>query len=66
MSKNSSIVEIFREFLTRYQRHFGMLFLLLVVEGAVAAFSVMALVPIAHFTLGPCVGITQSHYPGCD
>ena len=51
MSKNSSIVAIFSEFLTRYQRHFGMLFLLLVVEGAVVDFSVMALVPIAHFML---------------
>jgi len=55
MTKNSSIVEIFREFLMRYQRHFGMLFLLLVVEGAVAVFSVMALVPIAHFTLDPAL-----------
>ena len=55
MSKNSSIVAIFSEFLTRYPRHFGMLFLLLVFEGAVAAFSVMALVPIAHFTLDPAL-----------
>ena len=56
MIKNSSIVAIFSEFLTRYQRHFGMLFLLLVVEGAVAAFSVMALlVPITHFTLDPAL-----------
>ena len=39
MSKNSSIVAIFSEFLTRYQRHFGMLFLLLVVEGAGCFFS---------------------------
>jgi hypothetical protein len=29
MSKNYSIVAIFSEFLTRYQRHFSMLFLLL-------------------------------------
>jgi hypothetical protein len=51
--------------MTRYQLHFGMLFLLLVVKGAVVAFSVMALVPIAHFTLDR-VGIIQPHYPGCD
>ena len=56
MNTNSSIVAIFREFLTRYPRDFGMLFLLLVVEGAVAAFSVMALlVPITHFTFDPAL-----------
>ena len=53
MSKNSSIVAIFREFFTRYPRHFGSLFLLLVVEGAVAALSVMMLVPLADFMLDP-------------
>lgn len=51
MSKNSSIVTIFREFLTRNPRHFGLLFLLLVVEGAVAALSVISLVPLADFML---------------
>ena len=55
MSKNSSIVAIFSEFLTRYQRHFSMLFLLLVVEGAVAAFTDMALVPLADFMLDPAL-----------
>ena len=55
MSKNSSIVAIFSEFLTRYQRHFCMLFLLLVVEGAVAALSEMALVPLADFMLDPAL-----------
>ena len=55
MSKNSSIVAIFSEFLTRYQRHFGMLFLLLVVEGAVSALSVMALVPLADFMVDPAL-----------
>jgi len=51
VSKNSSIVTIFREFLTRNPRHFGLLFLLLVVEGAVAAMSVITLVPLADFML---------------
>jgi ABC-type bacteriocin/lantibiotic exporter with double-glycine peptidase domain len=55
VSKNSSIVAIFREFLTRYPRHFGLLFLLLVVEGSVAALSVMALVPLADFMLDPAL-----------
>ena len=55
MIKNSSIVAIFREFLTNYPRHFGLLFLLLVVEGAVAALSVMVLVPLADFMLDPAL-----------
>ena len=53
MSKSSSITAIFKEFLTLYPRHFGLLFLLLVVEGAVAALSVMSLVPLADFMLDP-------------
>ena len=55
MIKNSSIVAIFSEFLTRYPRHFGLLFLLLVVEGVVAALSVVALVPLADFMLDPAL-----------
>ena len=53
MSKIISIVSIFSEFLTNYPRRFGLLFLLLVVEGAVAALSVMALVPLADFMFDP-------------
>ncbi len=53
MKSKSSIVAIFREFLTRYPRHFGFLFLLLLLEGAVAAMSVLSLVPIADFLLDP-------------
>lgn len=51
MKKSSSIVAIFSEFLTRYPRHFGLLFLLLVVEGAAAALSVLAVVPLADFVI---------------
>ena len=54
--KNSSIVAIFSEFLTNYPRHFGLLFLLLVVEGAAAALSVLAIVPMADFMLDPSLG----------
>lgn len=50
---SSSIVVIFREFLTRYPRQFGMLFLFLVVEGTAAALSVMAIVPLTDFMLDP-------------
>jgi ATP-binding cassette subfamily B protein len=53
MSNRSSIVAIFSEFLTRYPKQFGLLFLLLVIEGAAAALSVLAIVPMADFMLDP-------------
>jgi len=56
VKKSSSIIAIFSEFLTRYPRHFGLLFLLLVVEGAVTAMSVLAIVPMAEFLLDPSLG----------
>jgi ABC-type bacteriocin/lantibiotic exporter with double-glycine peptidase domain len=55
MRKNSSFVAIFSEFLTGYPLHFGMLFLLLVVEGAVAALSVVSVVPLTDFMLDPAL-----------
>jgi ABC-type multidrug transport system fused ATPase/permease subunit len=51
VNKTSSLVAIFSEFVRRYPQHFGLLFMLLVVEGLVAASSVMALVPLADFML---------------
>ncbi len=42
--------------MTRYPRHFCLLFLLLVVEGTVAAMSVLAIVPMADFLLDPALG----------
>lgn len=53
VKKTSSIVAIFTEFLTRYPKYFGLLFLLLVVEGAAAAILVLAVVPMADFLLDP-------------
>jgi ABC-type multidrug transport system fused ATPase/permease subunit len=53
VKNNSSIVAIFGEFLTFYPKHFGLLFLLLVIEGAAAALSILAIVPIADFLLDP-------------
>ncbi len=53
MIKNSAVVAIFREFLTRYPRQFGLLFMLLVVEGAAAALTILAVVPLADFLLDP-------------
>jgi putative nucleotidyltransferase with HDIG domain len=56
MKNSSGIVAIFGEFLTRYPRQFGLLFLLLVVEGAVAVMSLLAIVPMADFLLDPSLG----------
>lgn len=53
VKKSSSIVTIFREFLTRYPRHFSLLFLLLVIQGAVAMMSMLAIVPMTDFLLDP-------------
>jgi len=68
--KNSSIVAIFSEFITGYPRHFGILFLLLVVEGVAAALSIVALVPLADFMLDPALAkpsrITQVVIGGLD
>ena len=56
MNSRSSIIAIFGEFLTRYPRHFSLLFLFLVLEGAAAAMSVLAIVPLADFMLDPMLG----------
>ena len=53
MMRDSRIVAIFREFLTRNSPDFGMLFLLLVFEGAMVALSVLTLVSLADFLLDP-------------
>ena len=37
MGKTSGLMAVFQEFLTRYPLHFGVLFLILLLEGAVAA-----------------------------
>ena len=51
--KSASLSAILKEFLTHYPRHFGLLFLLLVLEGAAAAMSVLTIVPLADFMLDP-------------
>jgi ABC-type multidrug transport system fused ATPase/permease subunit len=55
MSKPSGILVILRDFLIRYPRHFSVLFLFLVVEGALAATSVLALVPLADYLMDPAL-----------
>ncbi len=51
--KSANFFKIFREFLTRYPKHFGLLFFLLIIEGTVASMSVLAVVPMADFLLDP-------------
>jgi ABC-type multidrug transport system fused ATPase/permease subunit len=53
MIKRVTIGPVFREFLTRYPRQFGMLLAILVAEGLVAAGAVIALVPLADFLIDP-------------
>lgn len=53
MIKKTSIASIFKEFLTRFPRQFGMLFFILVIEGLVAAVAVLAIVPLTDFLLDP-------------
>lgn len=49
MNQTFKLVAISKEFLASYPRHFLLLFLLLVVEGAVAGGAVLALVPLADY-----------------
>jgi ABC-type multidrug transport system fused ATPase/permease subunit len=51
--RKASVVPIFREFLTRYPRHFGALFLVLLFQGLVAGAAVVSVVPLADFLLDP-------------
>lgn len=52
-TKQSTIVVILQEFLTRYPKQFILLFVLLVIEGFIAALSLLAVVPLADFLLDP-------------
>lgn len=52
-----SLLPVFREFLTRYPRHFGALFFILVFEGLAAAVVVLAVVPLADFLLDPSLKV---------
>jgi ATP-binding cassette subfamily B protein len=49
----SAVTALFREFAGRFPRHFALLFALLVAEGAAAALSVLAVVPLADYLLDP-------------
>lgn len=51
--KKSNIFLILSEFIGQYPREFGLLFLLLFVEGCAAALSVLTIVPMAEYILDP-------------
>ena len=53
LTRQPSIIPIFREFLIHYPRQFVVLFSILVVEGLVAAGAVLAVVPLADFLFDP-------------
>ena len=53
MNTKTKIIDIFRDFLSSYTREFFVLFLFLVIEGIVAALSMLAIIPMADFLLDP-------------
>jgi ABC-type multidrug transport system fused ATPase/permease subunit len=53
LNKKTSLKIIFKEFTTRYPKEFLCLFLFLVIEGATAALSMLAIIPMADFVLDP-------------
>ena len=53
MKKKYNVIGILKDFLSEYPRHFSLLLLALIVEGLVAAVTVLTLVPLADFLLDP-------------
>ncbi|MEO8172134.1 MAG: hypothetical protein ABI581_03590, partial [Sediminibacterium sp.] len=53
MKKSSGVFAIFKEFINRYPRHFGVVFVLLVIEGITAALSLLAIIPMIDFLIDP-------------
>ena len=53
MSKTSKITEIFLDFFKNYPRHFLLLFILLILEGVIAAGTVLSVVPLADYLIDP-------------
>jgi len=51
MEQVKKIINIFKEYINKYRKYFLFLFLLLIIEGIVAAASVIAAVPLADFLL---------------
>ena len=53
MDKKTTIASILTEFLTQYPKHFLLLFLLLLLEGLIAAGTILSMVPLADYLLDP-------------
>ena len=51
MNKKTTVTSILIEFLTRYPKHFLFLFLLLLLEGLIAAGTILSMVPLADYLL---------------
>ncbi len=51
LNNKTSLKFLFKEFTTRYPKQFFFLFLFLVIEGAAAALSMLAIIPMADFLL---------------
>ncbi|MEJ7692840.1 ABC transporter ATP-binding protein [Daejeonella sp.] len=49
--KQSSVIAVFKEFLNRYPQQFGLLFFFLVIEGAAAVLSMLAIIPMADYLI---------------
>ena len=55
MKNISKIAELFIEFITTYPLNFILLFFLLILEGVVAAATILAIIPFADFLLDPAL-----------
>ena len=55
MNNISKISELFREFIAKYPLNFILLFFLLILEGVVAAATILAIIPFADFLLDPAL-----------
>ena len=53
LNKKVNLKILFKEFSSRYPKQFFFLFLYLMIEGAVAAISMLAIIPMADFLLDP-------------
>ena len=51
MKKSFSIIDIFKEFIRRFPKQFSLLFILLLIEGLIAALAMLAIIPMADFLL---------------
>ena len=53
MPKKSTITSILIEFLSRYPKHFLLLFILLLLDGLIAAGTILSVVPLTDYLIDP-------------